>query len=113
MCCRSFGRIGRLVLRACLQKGIQVVAINDPFIDVEYMVGTHTSAGPWSLDIHWIIASQVSIEVANENGQNKFQISNQTQLKMKGIRNTECAQTKTIQLDITIIGKVLQYEYIN
>ncbi|XP_068178927.1 glyceraldehyde-3-phosphate dehydrogenase 2 [Antennarius striatus] len=34
----GFGRIGRLVLRACLQKGIKVVAINDPFIDVEYMV---------------------------------------------------------------------------
>lgn len=35
--CR-FGRIGRLVLRACLQKGIKVVAINDPFIDLQYMV---------------------------------------------------------------------------
>ncbi|CAN9514065.1 unnamed protein product [Ophioblennius macclurei] len=34
----GFGRIGRLVLRACLQKGIKVVAINDPFIDVQYMV---------------------------------------------------------------------------
>ncbi|KAI3360787.1 hypothetical protein L3Q82_013019, partial [Scortum barcoo] len=34
----SFGRIGRLVLRACLQKGIKVVAINDPFIDLQYMV---------------------------------------------------------------------------
>lgn len=34
----SFGRIGRLVLRACLQKGIKVVAINDPFIDLKYMV---------------------------------------------------------------------------
>uniref|UniRef100_A0A8C9ZT13 Glyceraldehyde-3-phosphate dehydrogenase n=3 Tax=Percidae TaxID=8165 RepID=A0A8C9ZT13_SANLU len=34
----SFGRIGRLVLRACLQKGINVVAINDPFIDLQYMV---------------------------------------------------------------------------
>uniref|UniRef100_A0A671WGU5 Glyceraldehyde-3-phosphate dehydrogenase n=1 Tax=Sparus aurata TaxID=8175 RepID=A0A671WGU5_SPAAU len=33
-----FGRIGRLVLRACLQKGIKVVAINDPFIDLKYMV---------------------------------------------------------------------------
>uniref|UniRef100_A0A673ZBH7 Glyceraldehyde-3-phosphate dehydrogenase n=1 Tax=Salmo trutta TaxID=8032 RepID=A0A673ZBH7_SALTR len=33
-----FGRIGRLVLRACLQKGIKVVAINDPFIDLQYMV---------------------------------------------------------------------------
>ncbi|TNN33603.1 Glyceraldehyde-3-phosphate dehydrogenase [Liparis tanakae] len=34
----GFGRIGRLVLRACLQKGIKVVAVNDPFIDLEYMV---------------------------------------------------------------------------
>uniref|UniRef100_A0A8C5GFD3 Glyceraldehyde-3-phosphate dehydrogenase n=1 Tax=Gouania willdenowi TaxID=441366 RepID=A0A8C5GFD3_GOUWI len=33
-----FGRIGRLVLRACLQKGIKVVAVNDPFIDLQYMV---------------------------------------------------------------------------
>uniref|UniRef100_A0A8B9V032 Glyceraldehyde-3-phosphate dehydrogenase n=1 Tax=Anas zonorhyncha TaxID=75864 RepID=A0A8B9V032_9AVES len=34
----SFGRIGRLVLRACLEKGLRVVAINDPFIDLNYMV---------------------------------------------------------------------------
>lgn len=35
----GFGRIGRLVLRACLEKpGIKVVAINDPFIDPQYMV---------------------------------------------------------------------------
>jgi len=34
----GFGRIGRLVLRAAEEKGAQVVAINDPFIDVEYMV---------------------------------------------------------------------------
>jgi len=34
----GFGRIGRLVLRAALDKGIDVVAINDPFIDVNYMV---------------------------------------------------------------------------
>uniref|UniRef100_H2V5I4 glyceraldehyde-3-phosphate dehydrogenase (phosphorylating) n=1 Tax=Takifugu rubripes TaxID=31033 RepID=H2V5I4_TAKRU len=33
----GFGRIGRLVLRACLEKGIKVVAINDPFIDPNYM----------------------------------------------------------------------------
>ncbi|XP_048476466.1 glyceraldehyde-3-phosphate dehydrogenase 2 isoform X2 [Rhincodon typus] len=33
----GFGRIGRLVLRACLDKGIRVVAINDPFIDLHYM----------------------------------------------------------------------------
>jgi len=34
----GFGRIGRLVLRASLEKGAQVVAINDPFIGVDYMV---------------------------------------------------------------------------
>ncbi|XP_005219028.1 glyceraldehyde-3-phosphate dehydrogenase, testis-specific [Bos indicus x Bos taurus] len=34
----GFGRIGRLVLRACMEKGVKVVAVNDPFIDLEYMV---------------------------------------------------------------------------
>ncbi|XP_045388279.1 glyceraldehyde-3-phosphate dehydrogenase, testis-specific [Lemur catta] len=34
----GFGRIGRLVLRACVEKGVKVVAVNDPFIDPEYMV---------------------------------------------------------------------------
>jgi glyceraldehyde 3-phosphate dehydrogenase len=35
----GFGRIGRLVLRAAVEKDtVQVVAINDPFIDLEYMV---------------------------------------------------------------------------
>ena len=39
MCGCRFGRIGRLVLRAALAKGgIEVVAVNDPFLDVEYMV---------------------------------------------------------------------------
>lgn len=34
----GFGRIGRLVLRAALDKGVPVVAVNDPFIPVDYMV---------------------------------------------------------------------------
>ena len=34
----GFGRIGRLVLRAALKKGATVVAINDPFIPLDYMV---------------------------------------------------------------------------
>ncbi|KAK9804483.1 hypothetical protein WJX73_008314 [Symbiochloris irregularis] len=34
----GFGRIGRLVLRAALQQeGVEVVAINDPFCDAQYM----------------------------------------------------------------------------
>nr|CAD7419061.1 unnamed protein product [Timema poppensis] len=34
----GFGRIGRLVLRASLEKGAKVVAVNDPFIGLDYMV---------------------------------------------------------------------------
>ena len=32
----GFGRIGRLVARICAKRGIEVAAINDPFLDVEY-----------------------------------------------------------------------------
>jgi glyceraldehyde 3-phosphate dehydrogenase len=34
----GFGRIGRLVLRAAIEKGVEVVAVNDPFVPVDYMV---------------------------------------------------------------------------
>ncbi|XP_012267492.2 glyceraldehyde-3-phosphate dehydrogenase [Athalia rosae] len=34
----GFGRIGRLVLRASLERGAEVVAVNDPFIGLDYMV---------------------------------------------------------------------------
>ncbi len=35
----GFGRIGRLVLRAALtHPEVKVVAINEPFMDVDYMV---------------------------------------------------------------------------
>jgi glyceraldehyde 3-phosphate dehydrogenase len=35
----GFGRIGRLVFRACAERNdVEVVGINDPFIDAEYMV---------------------------------------------------------------------------
>merc|ERR1712142_221952 len=34
----GFGRIGRLVLRCALLKGATVVAIDDPFVDLNYMV---------------------------------------------------------------------------
>merc|ERR1712233_18020 len=34
----GFGRIGRLVLRAAIEKGATVVAVNDPFIPLDYMV---------------------------------------------------------------------------
>lgn len=35
----GFGRIGRLVFRAAIERGdVDVVAVNDPFIDVDYMM---------------------------------------------------------------------------
>merc|ERR1712240_620326 len=34
----GFGLIGRLVLRAAIEKGATVVAVNDPFIPLDYMV---------------------------------------------------------------------------
>lgn len=34
----GFGRIGRLVCRAAIEKGVDVVAVNDPFMSPEYMV---------------------------------------------------------------------------
>jgi glyceraldehyde 3-phosphate dehydrogenase len=38
VCGAGFGRIGRLVLRSTLSRpDVEVVAINDPFIDPEYM----------------------------------------------------------------------------
>ncbi len=41
----GFGRIGRLVLRAALRKKtVEVVAVNDPFLDPEYMVRLRNEA---------------------------------------------------------------------
>jgi glyceraldehyde 3-phosphate dehydrogenase len=34
----GFGRIGRLVFRCALEKGVHVVGVNDPFIPLDYMV---------------------------------------------------------------------------
>ena len=34
----GFGRIGRLTLRAAIDQGVEVVAVNDPFIGLDYMV---------------------------------------------------------------------------
>jgi len=34
----SFGRIGRIVCRIGIRNGLDFLAINDPFIEPEYMV---------------------------------------------------------------------------
>ena len=46
----GFGRIGRLVLRAAAKDpAVQVVAVNDPFIPVDYAVSTRSATAVLSL----------------------------------------------------------------
>lgn len=69
----GFGRIGRIVLRAALAKGLKVVAINDPFIPLDYMVymfkydSTH---GRFNGDVHTangkLVVNGVEIQVFME-----------------------------------------------
>jgi glyceraldehyde 3-phosphate dehydrogenase len=69
----GFGRIGRLVLRAALAKGLDVVAVNDPFIDLDYMVymfkydSTHGQfKGEVKKDGKDLVVSGHKIQVFNE-----------------------------------------------
>lgn len=69
----GFGRIGRLVLRAALEKGAKVVAINDPFIGIEYMVylfkydSTHGRfKGDVSVDGDFLVVNGNKIKVFSE-----------------------------------------------
>jgi len=69
----GFGRIGRLVLRAALAKGATVVAINDPFINLDYMVymfkydSTHGRyAGEVSCEDGCLVVDGHKIQVFNE-----------------------------------------------
>jgi len=69
----GFGRIGRLVLRAAVEKGAAVVAINDPFIPLDYMVymfkydSTHGRfKGEVSEDGKFLYVNGMKITVFNE-----------------------------------------------
>ena len=70
----GFGRIGRLVLRAaCLSKDVEVVAVNDPFIPLDYMVymfkydSTHgRHKGDVSVDGDKLVINGKSIAVFGE-----------------------------------------------
>jgi len=69
----GFGRIGRLVLRAALAKGATVVAVNDPFITLDYMVymfkydSTHGRyAGEVSCEDGCLVVDGHKIQVFNE-----------------------------------------------
>merc|ERR1712111_170401 len=67
------GRIGRLVLRAAIDKGATVVAINDPFIPLDYMVymfkydSTHGQfKGEVKEDGKFLYVNSMKITVFNE-----------------------------------------------
>jgi len=69
----GFGRIGRLVLRSAIEKGATVVAVNDPFIPLDYMVymfkydSTHGRfKGEVSQDGTNLIVNGQKIKVFNE-----------------------------------------------
>lgn len=75
----GFGRIGRLVLRVSLAKGVEVVAVNDPFLDPEYMVylfkydSTHGQfKGCVSTDGKCLIVNGKKISVFNEKDPKKI-----------------------------------------
>lgn len=75
----GFGRIGRLVLRAAMDKGACVVAVNDPFIDVNYMVylfkydSTHGRfKGDVCADNGVLIVNGSKIKVFNERDPSKI-----------------------------------------
>ena len=65
---KGFGRIGRLVLRAALEKGAEVVAVNDPFIPLDYMVymfkydSTHTGFKKTGVCIEAIEDGKLSVD---------------------------------------------------
>jgi len=69
----GFGRIGRLVLRAALDNNVDVVAVNDPFISLDYMVymfkydSTHgTYEGSISMDNGKLVVNGKPIHVFQE-----------------------------------------------
>jgi len=69
----GFGRIGRLVLRAAMAKGEKVVAVNDPFINLDYMVymfkydSTHGRySGEVSAEDGCLVVDGHKIQVFNE-----------------------------------------------
>ena len=65
---KGFGRIGRLVLRAALEKGAEVVAVNDPFIPLDYMVymfkydSTHTGFSRSGVQIEATSDGKLSVD---------------------------------------------------
>merc|ERR1711872_478520 len=75
----GFGRIGRLVLRAALAKGAEVVAVNDPFIALDYMVyvfkydSTHgMHKGDVSAEDGCLVVDGHKIQVFNEMKPEKY-----------------------------------------
>jgi glyceraldehyde 3-phosphate dehydrogenase len=75
----GFGRIGRLVLRAAMaHPGVEIVAVNDPFVDAEYMaymLKYDSVHGRFPHDIHgdgdglWIDGKKVAVHAKLDAGE--------------------------------------------
>ena len=73
----GFGRVGRLVLRVAINKGMAVVAINDPYISLDYMAyifkydSTHGKfRGDVSVDSGKLVVNDQKISVYSERDPN-------------------------------------------
>ena len=59
-----FGRIGRLVLRAALTKPeVQVTAINDPFIGLDYMVRIYRESGTRNVEYRYNFSTALDLRI--------------------------------------------------
>lgn len=97
----GFGRIGRLVLRVCAdRKDVEVVAINDPFIDLEY--------GKYML-MHDTVHGAFKGECEVENGK---LVVNGKKISFYGEREPKLIPWKKDKVDVVIeaTGKFTKYE---
>jgi len=75
----GFGRIGRLVLRNCVEKGLNVTAINDPYVDPSYMAylfGHDSTHGKFKGDVvtrgGHLVVNNKEIQVTQERDPSKI-----------------------------------------
>ena len=95
----GFGRIGRLVARVCAQReNIQVVAVNDPFIDLDYAkyMFTHDT-------VHGKFNGRCEIE-------DNHLVINDNKIKFYSEKEPELIPWGDVDVVIEATGKFTKYE---